>query len=300
MIRSRRSLALPIALLALSCGSGGGGGTGKVTVLLKDAPAPDVRSAVVTIAQVALMGDGGAIVVRDTPVTTDLLTLATDVATLVDAAAVPAGTYTQLRFVITGAYLDVGGTLYASSPTYEGLPPGAVVVGELKMPSYDRSGLKIILPDGGLVVGAAGQTLVVDFDVAQSFGHGTGQPDRWVMHPVIKATQLAQTGGVDVTVALAPEVVLPGELTLGDFIALLSPAAGGDQTPLPLSDRGDGTFGASFSLLAAGEYQLDLAAPPALAGFEIAPPVPLIVTVLPGQVTRQDFLVTAVTLPPPL
>lgn len=299
MIRSHLRLALSLTLLALSCSSGGAG-AGRVTVLLKDAPGPDVRSAVVTIAEVDLVGDAGAVVLRDTPVTTDLLTLATDVATLVDGAAVPAGTYSQLRFVITGAYLDVGGTLYASSPTYEGLPQGAVVGGQLQTPSYGQSGLKVILPDGGLVVGDAGETLVVDFDVAQSFGHGTGQADKWVMHPVVKATRLQQTASVEVTLGLAPGVVLPATVTLADFTALLSPAGGGDITPIALADRGDGTFAASFPLLAAGDYTVTFGGPSDLADFATDPATPLTVTVPPGQVIHEDFLITSVVLPPPL
>ena len=54
-------------------------------------------------------------------------------------AVVPPGTYTQLRFVITGGYIDVGGVIYASSPDYEGLPE-ATVGGKLQMPSYAPPG----------------------------------------------------------------------------------------------------------------------------------------------------------------
>ena len=56
--------------------------------------------------------------------TTDLLTLANDVATLVDGAVIPAGPYSQLRFVITGGYVDVAGAIYASSPDVRGSAPG--------------------------------------------------------------------------------------------------------------------------------------------------------------------------------
>jgi len=41
---------------------------------------------------------------------------------------------------------------------------------------------------GGLVFDGAAQTLVVDFDVAESFGHEAGQSAKWVMHPSLKST----------------------------------------------------------------------------------------------------------------
>jgi hypothetical protein len=286
---SGASTIVALTLLVLGCGASESAGPGRVTVLLKDAPG-DVQAAVVTISEVSLVGGGGTVVLRDSPLTTDLLTLATDVATLVDAAAVPAGTYEQLRFVITGGYLDVGGTIYASSPTYEGLPPGAAVGGELQMPSYARSGLKVILPAGGVVVDAGSQTWVVDFDVSQSFGHVTGT-DKWVMHPVIKATAQQETGAVVATLTVPSEIALPPELGASSFVATLT-APGGDVSALPMSDLGSGVFGAAFSMLAPGQYQVDVVLPDGLLGVSAAPAGPVTVTVLPAQTTTQDFILT--------
>ena len=90
MTPSRISLAVSLCL-TLACGASGsgtsstGGTPGKVTVLLKDAPA-DVQSAVVTISEDDLVGDAGKVVLRDTPVTTDLLTLAHDVLSRADGS----------------------------------------------------------------------------------------------------------------------------------------------------------------------------------------------------------------------
>ena len=128
-------------MLLLACGAN----TGKVSLQLTDAPG-DFKTAVVTISEIDLVGSGGTTVLTTTKTTTNLLTLANDTAKLVQDAVVPSGTYTQLRFVITGAYVEVeqsgGGTIiYSSSPTYEGLPSGAVVGGTLRMPSYAESGL---------------------------------------------------------------------------------------------------------------------------------------------------------------
>ena len=124
----------------------------------------------------------------DAPVTVDLLTLADQWMTVVGDAEIPAGKYSQLRFVVTGAYLKVAGEtgdkIYATSADYAGLPAGAVVGGSLQTPSFSHSGLKVKFPGGVTVEGET--SLLVDFDVAQSFGHQAGQGDKWVMHPVLK------------------------------------------------------------------------------------------------------------------
>lgn len=311
MTPSRISVAVSLCL-TLACGASGsgtsstGGAQGKVTVLLKDAPA-DVQSAVVTISEVDLVGDAGKVVLRDTPVTTDLLTLAHDVATLVDGATVPAGTYTQLRFVIDGGYLDVAGTIYASSDTYAGLPAGATVGGKLQMPSYAQSGLKVLLPGGGLVVGADTHTLLVDFDVAESFGHGAGKSGKWVMHPVIKATQVdgpaepppsATTGDVEVTLTDMMEVPLPGGVTLDQFQATLTPAAGGTAITLALVSDGNGACTATFSGLAVGEYAVSFVAPAGLVGTPTYnPAIPDTVAVVAGQTLSSTYALSALETP---
>src|SRR5690606_35628407 len=99
----------------------------RVNLLLTDAPG-DVLAAVVTIEQIYLQGsdaegEGGRIVLRDEAVTTDLLTLVDDTQLLVDDVEVPEGMYGQLRFVISGGYIEVenddGSTsIYASSTDY--------------------------------------------------------------------------------------------------------------------------------------------------------------------------------------
>jgi hypothetical protein len=292
MTSLRRLAAAAAPLLLLACGDEG---TGRVSLRLTDA-AGDFRSAVVTISRIELVGSGGAVVLRDTPVTTDLLSLANDTAALVTDAVVPVGRYGQLRFVITGGYVEVeqdgGGTLiYASSPTYEGLPEAAVVAGELRMPSFAQSGLKVDL-SGGLDVGTDAHVLLVDFDVAQSFGHDAGGSGAWVMHPVVKATRLELSGALNVTVALAPGITLPVGATLAQFAAVLTHAAGSVET-LPLVPLGSGVHGATFRYLIPGTYALGFAAPAGVTAFTMDPDVPATVTVASGQPTPASFLVTS-------
>lgn len=192
-----------VLLAGVSCDSPTALQSGKLSLLLTDAPG-DVLKAVVTIDQIYLQpvegSDAGRIVLRDEDVTTDLLTLVDSTQSLIADVVIPAGSYSQLRFVISGAYLEVEGdeagttTIFASSPGYAGLPEGAVVGGELQMPSFAQSGLKVQLPGDALVIGDdASVTLVVDFDVAQSFGKAAGASNRWVMSPVLKGTVPAPT-----------------------------------------------------------------------------------------------------------
>lgn len=198
--------ALALTLLALACDGSTAPQTGRLSLLLTDAPG-DVVTAVVTIDRIYLQpsedADGDRIILREEDVTTDLLTLVDDTQSLVGDAEIPVGDYTQLRFVISGAYIEVeqeGGStaIYASAPDYAGLPAGAVVAGSLQMPSFASSGLKVKLPADVLVIGDdESVTLLVDFDVSQSFGKAAGASGNWVMTPVL-------TGSIPPAPAPAP------------------------------------------------------------------------------------------------
>lgn len=241
--------ALIASLLAPinACSDGtGSGDTAPVTVMLTDAPG-DFKAAVVTISEIYLQGDGRT-VLMDEPATVNLLDLANEAVTLVADVEVPAGSYSQLRFVITGGYIEVetdggGSAFYASSPDYEGLPAG-VTAGALQMPSYDASGLKVIMDEAVDVAGSA-NILLVDFDVHQSFGHATGG-DGWVMSPVIKGAELGTTGGITVNASGAPAAA---ELT-----AVLRDEAGGETPVVMLDDDADGVYTAAFVYLLPGNY----------------------------------------------
>jgi hypothetical protein len=297
--------ALPIAALALSCG--GSDGNGRLTVMLTDAPG-DFSAAVVTITEIDLVGgDGGKTVLSSTKVTTDLLTLSNKAASLVSNAVVKPGTYSELRFIITGGYVAVQGaagttpTIFASSPTYEGLPAGATVAGTLKMPSLAESGLKVDLTADALTVKADSKVLLIDFDVAQSFGHEAGNSGSWVMHPVIKGADLTLSGNVVVTAKLGTNVTLPtlpgGPVALSDFSAVLT-NSGGSSKPLSLAPvaAGSTTFGATFMFLLPGSYTLTLQAPAGVT-FTAMPAVPVTVTVGSGANTNEDFTITSAAGP---
>jgi len=270
---SRVALAAALALPLTACGeSSGPNGDGRISLLLTDAPG-DVLAAVVTIDEIYLQGEDGRVVLRDEPVTTDLLTLANDTYLLVDDAPVPAGQYGQLRFVISGGYIEVedeagGSRFFATSPDYAGLPAGVVPDGELRMPSFDASGFKVSMPGGLLDVDGTQRILLVDFDVQQSFGQEAGQSGAWVLRPVIKATNVTFAATITAEVRLGDGVTLPQvggqDVTLAQAGVTLEDGAGGSET-LPLEDLdGDGVFTASWQFLFPGDYQVSFVEPTGL------------------------------------
>lgn len=302
---TRRLGALALGLFgAISCSDGSGPGTAQLSLVLKDAPG-DVKAAVVTISEINLQGSGGSIVLRDVPITTDLLTLSADATTLVQGFVIPAGTYTQLRFVISDAYIEVdngNGTssFYASSPTYSALPPNTTLAGSLHMPSLGQSGLKVILPGNALTIGDGGEELLVlDFDVSQSFGHLAGNSGQWVMHPVIKATSATLTGSALVTLALDVGVTLPAGVTLGDFTATITGSDAVART-VPFTDvNTDGTFEAGFIFLTPDTYTVTITAPGTIASFTTTPTLPGTLTVPAGGTGTAAFILTGAAAVPP-
>lgn len=274
----------------------------RLSILLTDAPG-DFEKAVVTISEIYLQGSEGRLTLRSTPVTTDLLTLANSTAELVEDVVVPPGTYGELRFVITGGYVEVeeagGGTaIYASSADYEGLPEGATVDGTLRMPSLAQSGLKVKLPGDGLTLASEQKIVLVDFDVAQSFGHQAGGSGAWVMSPVLTATEVQASAGLTVSVGTDAALELPmvGEAVLGlaDLKVVLA-NADGSREELPLADAdGDGTFEARFNYVIPGAWTVDLVGP---AGVTLTTtetrPVP--VTLTEGAESTASLTITGAT-----
>jgi len=307
-------LVLSAALIAAGCRDDGSKVTGTeqpgsaakpagLTLLLRDAPG-DFVAAVVTISEIYFQGNSGRVVLLDEPFTTDLLTLQNAYATVVQGVLVPPGSYSQLRAVVTGAYVEVesaaGTRIFASSPDYPGLPAGVPIDGELHMPSWGSSGFKIEMPEGRLEVGE-GQTIVlIDFDVRESFGHEAGRSGRWIMRPKVTATDVTFGGNLLARLQLGAGVTLPAingqPITLGAFAARLTPSGGGATTQVvPTDGNSDGIFEALFTGLVPGAYTLDFAAP---AGLIVTwdPVLPRTVTVASNQTTTETITVGSAQL----
>ncbi|MGH7560676.1 MAG: DUF4382 domain-containing protein [Gemmatimonadales bacterium] len=300
---SRPFTTLLLALLAVAaCGdtSGPEGGVDgpRVTIQLTDA-AGDIKAAVVTISEIFLQGSGNTkVTLSSIPVTTDLIDLANSTAVIVDEAVVPAGTYNDLRFVLSGGYIEVenasGGTdIYASSPTYSGLPPGAQVTGQLQMPSLGTSGLKVQIGNATTLSIGEDQDWLVDFDVSQSFGHQAGNSGMWVMHPVVKGAVISEAATFTASIALGTGVTLPvvggTQVTLGQFKAELN----GEQVTFTDPD-GNGTFEAPFRFLLPGTYTLKIL-PPSGVTITTNPASPMQVTVGVGATVTQTVTIATAT-----
>lgn len=305
----RYNFLLPLALAGTiaACDSDAGGlpDTAKLTIMLTDAPG-DFSAAVVTISSIYLQGDAtddnpnGRVILSNEVITTDLLTLANDVETLVDDATVSAGTYGQLRFVIDGAYIEVEtaqGTEIYATPGYTAPGP---VTGELKCPSCGSSGIKVHFP-GGLTLDSD-ETLLVDFDVSETFGHEAGNSGKWIMHPSLKGAPIQAAATVNASINLGAGVVLPilntNVVTLADFSIEMRGAnaeAGAPGESVTLTDANtDGTFEANFGNVVAGSYILTLKGPAGLS-FGTNPAIPFAVTVQAGGTTNASFTLVSAT-----
>ncbi|RKG81896.1 DUF4382 domain-containing protein [Corallococcus exercitus] len=282
-----------------------GDSNARVTLKLTDAPGDGIEKAVVTISKVYLKGsvegdkDGkGDVVLLSEPVTTDLLTLANDTADLVKDAEVPAGKYKELRFVITGGYIQVkqdgGSRIFATSRDYAGLPEGAQVDGDLQMPSASSSGLKVKFDkDADVTITSDDdqKVILVDFDVAQSFGKEAGGSGKWVMRPIIKGADLQFSGNVEVSLE-AGSVSLPlGPTQLGLFSAVLI-NADGSREPMAFTASTATRYVADFKFLLPGTYQVDLVGPEGVT-FSTNITRPATATVGSGAETHVDFVLTS-------
>ena len=195
-----RILAVAAATVLAACGestSPGAGGDGTVVVRLTDAPflTDSVKSVNVHVVRVeARVADtdsaaadsdvdngqkGGWVELAEPNAVYDLLTLQNGASTTLGQTTLAAGTYSGLRFIIDPAKSTVT------------LKNGTVLTGNdgIKFPSANRSGIKVILSEPLKVVGGATTTLLIDFDVNESFvmrGNSI-EKNGLLFKPVIKA-----------------------------------------------------------------------------------------------------------------
>jgi len=183
------------------------------------------QAAAVTIDEIYLQGEGGRTTLRSTPATVDLCDLGTQALILVQDVPVPAGSYQEIRFVISGGYVqDAGsGTVYATEG-YQ-LPAGVpAATATLQTPSWGSSGLKVNFDHGPVTIDGEQKVIALDLDLARSFGQEAGGSSQWVMSPVINAADISFTGSVRVRLELGSGVTLPAiegtPVTFSQFAAI--------------------------------------------------------------------------------
>lgn len=305
MLKNGKKMLLPVlAAAALAACDGGAGGTGsapaRLTIRLHDAPG-DLAEAWVKVEEIYLQGTsaadstGGRVVLSETPSDWIELTELTGAsfATLVNGEPVPAGRYSQLRFVVCEAYVVTDdGDVYATRDAE--LPAGVAADGTLQVPGGCSSGIKVKLPGGGVTLESDATILAVDFDVSQSFGHQAGNSGRWVMRPVLTATEVGFAGGIAGTVTVAQGVTLPACGGAAVDVTKFVPraVAGADSTSGVVSTAGQ------YSLsVPAGTYTMAYAPAVSFTNGDslafTATATPASVTVASGATATSSYSITA-------
>src|SRR4051812_43339140 len=195
--------ALAVAAFSLACSSSDSlspSGSGTVVVKLTDAPflTDSLKSVDIYVVRVDARrtdadsaesdrdledgSSGGWQTLASPGATYNLLSLQNGVSTTLGNATLAAGSYSGLRFIIDPSRSSVtlkNGTVLSSTTTPN-----------VTFPSASRSGIKVILSQPLTVVGGSTTTLLVDFDVNNSFvlrGNSV-RNNGLLFKPVIKAT----------------------------------------------------------------------------------------------------------------
>jgi len=280
-------LAVTATLTACSDDPFDNAGEPRVSVLLTDAPG-DVVQAIVVIDQVSIMAnddENGAVILDTEAFEGDLLDLRNSFISLVDDDEVPVGNYNQIRLRIPeGCIETVDGDVYAT----EGFDACGTPTGRLQMPSFGTSGLKINLPPEAEVRTEGHTIVLLDFDVAESFGHDAGNSNMWVMHPVIHATDFEVSSNITLNLALADSVTLPDTVSLADFGISIDDAAG-----IPVDADGS----TLLRYLVSGERTITILPP---AGFVITtnPVTPYTFDLAADTDLTLDFTITSFAVAP--
>ncbi len=301
MLANRGKLLLPLlagSLLLSACGDDStGGDTSRLTLKLTDAPG-DLAEAWVKVERVYLQGSSPADSLSGrqelaTPTGwIDLLSLTGGTTmTLVNAAPVPSATYSQLRLVVCEAYVKTKtGTVFATDGAT--LPAGVTATGELRTPSACQSGFKVKLPGNSLPLEGGATSMIVDFDVSQSFGREAGNSGQWVMRPVLHATFTASAGAIAGNVTLATGVTMPACGGAATNLTHFVPRAlvGADSVGSGTTEAGGAYRIASLS---PNTYTLGYADKVGFANGDsltvAATPTPASVTVASGATAAADF-----------
>jgi hypothetical protein len=184
-------------------------------------------------------------------------------------------------------------SVYASSPGFTacGEPSG-----DLQMPSYGTSGLKIGMPGGSVSVDGDSRILLLDFDVQESFGKLAGASGMWVMDPNVRAEDVSFAASLTVELTEGEGSGLAGVGgVLSDFEAHLDSEA----VPVAFSDSdGDGTWTASFLFLMPGTHEVSIEAADGVTyDVTLDPETPQSVTLSSGARETVSFVLTSASAP---
>ncbi len=226
--------ALGTLLVTVACDTGpadfDGPNDGRLTIQLTDAPG-DLAEAFVKIEKFVLIRsdeEDASDRIELEPISSGFIELLVleggRLLNVVEEAEVPSGTFAELRVVVEEAFVRLkDGRVFASPGAT--LPAGITPDGELKCPSCAQSGFKVKFTNGGLLV-SDNSIVVLDFDVAKSFGHEAGKSGKWIMHPTLRATSLTiALGRITGNVTLASGITIPACGGQANDITVFKPTA---------------------------------------------------------------------------
>jgi uncharacterized protein DUF4382 len=156
-----------LAAAVVGChNSDSGAGTSQIRVMITDAPADHIDSAMVTISRVYLVpGDDDServdlMPISEGPKEFDLMVLRDGIEAFLAEKSVAPGTYAQLRLVVESAIVTlVDGVTFDDGTSTR----------ELFVPSGMQSGIKVLLNEPLEAEGGQLTIVVVDFDVDRNF-----------------------------------------------------------------------------------------------------------------------------------
>lgn len=184
-----RLLFIPVMLALSACGASGG--SGRMSVGLTDASTDDYSAVYVTIDEIQVNpqggdADGGWQVIAQPRRTFNLLDLSDGVIEGLGQGPLEAGSYNQIRLIV-GSSPDAGPNILCNSHPFANYVVDAddQEVHELKVPSGEQSGIKIVC--AGRCDVAENQTteLILDFDAAASVVVA-GNSGNYNLKPTIK------------------------------------------------------------------------------------------------------------------
>jgi hypothetical protein len=280
-------LLLSVLLLPSACDDGGTEpkkGISTLSLYLTDAPGEVANVWVELLALTAQGGDGEPVQLLSDA--SDLVLL-TDLVGTAHLLGVETGlnptTFRQLRLVIGDAVLEASdGSVYVKrDPDLSETLLEPETVGDLQCPSCSQSGIKVKVPNDEVELEEGAAALVLDFDVAQSFGHKAGNSGKWVMRPVILGTlvgdvnedgnvldELGLVGSISGTVVLDTDVIVPecpegNQPTLVDFVPTATLTGLLDGEGQPIVRAGTVSEGGEFLIgfLPSGTYTMGFVSP---------------------------------------
>jgi len=222
-----------------------------VTLRLTDAPG-DLAHAWVSITAITLEGEDyedqaiSVVVFTGSTGNIDLLALDGVTTDLVLNAAVTQGSYDHLRVDFGNVVVEtLDGLVIALAGSSH--PDGSPVDIEMECSSCNLGNPNVKLPSRYLELESGAMTLVLDFDVNQSFGRWPGDPSRWFFRPAIYAVDESSYGSIAGTVTLDTGVSVPAcggqALTLESFTILAFDEADAARSG---RTRADGTYNIDY------------------------------------------------------